>query len=78
VKPSVVEAELVQLSQHLHASREELREILWQVTSRIVNDASVTQPEAPTISLVAYTSAPRDPDNVTKPDKSRTTRRGAA
>ncbi len=78
VNPSVVEAELLQLSQHLHASREELREVLWQVTSRIVNDASAAQPAAPTISLAAYTSAPRDPDNITKPDKSRTTRRGAA
>jgi FlaA1/EpsC-like NDP-sugar epimerase len=78
VKPSVVEAELLQLSQHLHASREELREVLWQVTSRIVNDASAAQPAALTISLSAYTSAPRDPDNITKPDTSRTTRRGAA
>jgi FlaA1/EpsC-like NDP-sugar epimerase len=78
VKPSLIEGELRQLSQHLHASRDELREVLWQVTTRIVNDASAGQPAAPTISLAAYTSAPRDSDNLNQPDQSRTTRRGAA
>jgi FlaA1/EpsC-like NDP-sugar epimerase len=42
-----IEEELVLLTQHLHASRDELREILWQVTGRIVESASQTQPVIP-------------------------------
>ena len=32
--------ELRKLSEHLNSSREELREVLWQVTSRIVQHSS--------------------------------------
>ena len=36
----VVDAEMQLLSEHLHASRDELREIVWQITARIVENSS--------------------------------------
>ena len=38
---TTMKEELRQLTEHLNSSREELREILWQVTSRIVQRSSV-------------------------------------
>ncbi len=47
VNVSLIESELVLLTQHLHASREELRDILWQVTARIVESSSQVRPLLP-------------------------------
>ena len=40
----VVKTELELLSDHLHASRDELREVVWQITARIVENSSSAVP----------------------------------
>jgi FlaA1/EpsC-like NDP-sugar epimerase len=44
VDAGAIEGDMVLLTQHLHASREELREVLWQVTARIVASSSQVRP----------------------------------
>ena len=44
VNAAAIEGDMVLLMQHLHASREELREVLWQVTARIVASSSQVRP----------------------------------
>jgi FlaA1/EpsC-like NDP-sugar epimerase len=46
ISPTVVMRELALLQDHLSGSREELREILWQITARIVERSSVAVPAA--------------------------------
>lgn len=47
VESTLVENELQLLSQHLHASRKELRDVLWEVTKRIVESSSRVRPVLP-------------------------------
>lgn len=47
VNASLIESELILLTQHLHASRDELRDVLWQVTARIVESSSQVRPLLP-------------------------------
>jgi FlaA1/EpsC-like NDP-sugar epimerase len=47
VNCELVESELHLLMQHLHAGREELREVLWQITSRFVESSSHIKPVLP-------------------------------
>lgn len=52
ISPTVVMRELALLQDHLKGSREELREVLWQITARIVERSSVSVPATQaTISL---------------------------
>jgi FlaA1/EpsC-like NDP-sugar epimerase len=52
ISPTVVMRELALLQDHLSGSREELREVLWQITARIVERSSVSIPATPaTIAL---------------------------
>ena len=43
---TMMNEELRQLTEHLNSSREELREVLWQVTSRIVERSSAQPVES--------------------------------
>jgi len=52
---ATAERELQLLMSHLHAGREELREVLWQVTARIVERSSATRPSTPGTLSVART-----------------------
>lgn len=70
VNATHVESELQLLSQHLNASREELREVLWQVTARFVESSSQTRPVLP------LPSDGNDP--MPKADQRILARRGAA
>lgn len=49
---AAAERELKLLADHLNAGREELREVLWQVTARIVERSSSMGPELPATSTI--------------------------
>ncbi len=51
ISPNVVMRELALLQQHLSGSREELKEVLWQITARIVERSSATVPDASSLPL---------------------------